>query len=100
MAATLPGLSLIYDRGVLHPAELAISRRGVLGAVDSEGEEEDEAEGGLGGLGGGEAVNGEVVRGGLERYRKGNLVKAGMVGVAFLVGVVGNWGDGWVGYGL
>lgn len=45
-------------------------------------------------------VNGEVVRGGLERYRKGNLVKAGMVAVAFWVGVIGNWGDGWVRYGF
>jgi len=94
MAATLPGLSLLYDRSVLAPVEMQISKtsRGVGVVVDDDGEEvlvEEEL-----------GVNGEVVRGGLERYRKGNLVKAGMVGVAFLVGVVGNWGDGWVGYGF
>ncbi|KAF8424754.1 hypothetical protein BGX38DRAFT_1334836, partial [Terfezia claveryi] len=82
MAATLPGLSLLYDRGVLAPVERAISKRsGGVGVVGDEGEEVEELD-----------VNGEVVRGGLEHYRKGNLVKAGMVGMAFLVGVVGNWG--------
>lgn len=90
MAATLPGLSLLYDRSVLVPVEKAILKRtGGVGVVDDEGEEVEELD-----------VNGEVVKGGLERYKKGNLVKAGMVGMAFLVGVVGNWGDGWVGYGF
>ncbi|KAF8418941.1 hypothetical protein EV426DRAFT_298762 [Tirmania nivea] len=90
MAATLPGLSLLYDCGVLAPMEVAISNRpGGVGVVDDEGVDVEDLD-----------VNGEVVRGDLERYRKGNLVKAGMVAVAFLVGVVGNWGDGWVGYGF
>lgn len=91
MAAALPGLSMAYDRSVLSPLEQVIARPvGGLDEdlVDTRATERDEL------------VNGEVVRIGLEKYCKGNLVKAGMVGVAFLVAVVGNWGDGWVGYGL
>lgn len=91
MAAAFPGLSIAYDCSVLSPLEEVIARP--VGGVDEElldarAIERDEL------------VNGEVVRIGLEKYRKGNLVKAGMIGMAFLVAVVGNWGDGWVGYGL
>jgi len=79
---------MLYDRKVLLPVEQSISRRTCWVGMDDDGREVDEA------------VNGEVIRTELERYRKGNLVKAGIVGVAFFVGVVGNWGDGWAGYGL
>ena len=82
---------MAYDRSVLLPLEQVIACP--VGGIhedllDARAIERDEL------------VNGEIVRIGLEKYRKGNLVKAGMVGVAFLVAVVGNWGDGWVGYGL
>jgi len=41
-----------------------------------------------------EAINGEVVRKGVERERKVEGVKAGIYGLAFTMGVVGLWGDG------
>ncbi|RPB17114.1 hypothetical protein P167DRAFT_479492 [Morchella conica CCBAS932] len=43
---------------------------------------------------GGVEVNGEVVRGGLERWRRWGLVRGGLLGMGFAMGVVGIWGDG------
>lgn len=39
-------------------------------------------------------VNGEVVRGGLEKWRVWGLVRGGIIGFGFAMGVVGIWGDG------
>jgi autophagy-related protein 33 len=41
-----------------------------------------------------EAVNGEIVRRGVERGRKVEAVRTGIWGLAFTLGVVGLWGDG------
>ncbi|KAL7270898.1 hypothetical protein RUND412_006378 [Rhizina undulata] len=38
-------------------------------------------------------VNGEVVRGGIENWRRWGLVRGLMVGVGFGLGLVGIWGD-------
>lgn len=39
-------------------------------------------------------VNGEVVRGGLENWRRWGLARGALVGVGFAMGVLGIWGDG------
>ena len=57
----------------------------VLG--DSEGmvsEEEDDVD----------AVNGEIVRGEMERFRFEQVLRMGFAGVGFAMSVVGIWGDG------
>jgi autophagy-related protein 33 len=41
-----------------------------------------------------EAVNGEIVRRGVERGRKVEAVRTGIWGLAFTLGVIGLWGDG------
>lgn len=41
-----------------------------------------------------EAVNGEIVRRGVERGRKVETVRTGIWGLAFTLGVIGLWGDG------
>lgn len=41
-----------------------------------------------------EAVNGEIVRRGVERGRKVEAVRTGIWGFAFMLGVVGIWGEG------
>lgn len=40
------------------------------------------------------AVNGEMVRRSVERFRVAQAVRAGVAGVGFLMSVVGIWGDG------
>ena len=42
----------------------------------------------------GEAVNGEVVRRGVERGRVVEAFRAGLWGFGFVMGIVGIWGDG------
>ena len=39
-------------------------------------------------------VNGEQVRGAVERFRKAEAWRTGVAGVAFAMGVIGIWGDG------
>lgn len=41
-----------------------------------------------------EAINGEIVRRGVERGRKVEAARTGIWGIAFTMGVVGLWGDG------
>lgn len=38
--------------------------------------------------------NGEVVRGGIEDWRRWGLLRGGLVGFGFFLGLVGIWGDG------
>ncbi|KAF8467408.1 hypothetical protein BDZ91DRAFT_782669 [Kalaharituber pfeilii] len=93
MASILPLLSLGYDHGVLSHVEKEILHRSSPAKISTAEEDEaaeEEAE---------EIVNGEIIRGGLEKYAQRNLVKAGVVGLGFLISLVGNWGDGWVPYG-
>jgi len=40
------------------------------------------------------ALNGEMVRRSVERFRVAQAVRAGVAGVGFLMSVVGIWGDG------
>lgn len=40
------------------------------------------------------AVNGEMVRRSMERFRVAQAVRAGVAGCGFLMSVVGIWGDG------
>ncbi|KAI5811293.1 hypothetical protein DFH27DRAFT_620349 [Peziza echinospora] len=88
ISAFLPLLAYGYDARVLKLVERDIANASSWRQYDDRGVV-------VGEEGGEEVVNGEAVRGGLERYRVGGLVRAGVVGVGFLVGVVGNWGDGW-----
>ena len=62
---------------------------------ESGGEEEWEVEGGKEGEGGG--VNGEAVREGMERWRRGQLGRGVVWGVGWVVTVIGLWGDGMAG---
>jgi len=41
-----------------------------------------------------EEVNGEVIRGQIEGFKTSQMIQAAVSGVAFVMSVVGIWGDG------
>lgn len=57
----------------------------VLSGKDGDGDRVD---------GEGDLINGEVVREGVERWRRGEWVRAGVAGLAWGMSIVGIWGDG------
>lgn len=80
LTAAMPVVGLVVEGARLKPVEF-----GVL-SVD--------ASVGRGKRRGDVDVNGEVVRGGLENWRRWGLVRGVVVGVGFGMGVLGIWGDG------
>lgn len=79
LTAAMPLLGLVVEKVRLKPVEFGVLS--VDTGVKVKGKKEAD-------------VNGEVVRGGLENWRRWGLVRGGVVGVGFGMGVMGIWGDG------
>lgn len=81
ITAAMPIVGVMIERLRLAPVELGVlsvdmgKRRGRSGQGEVD-------------------VNGEVVRGGLENWRRWGLVRGAVLGVGFGMGVLGIWGDG------
>lgn len=83
----MPGVNRLVRNGVSQEEEVEIKGMEESGVIiGSNGSSEDGEEQ--------EAVNGEIVRRGVERGRKAEAVRTGIWGLAFMLGVVGIWGEG------
>lgn len=80
LTAAMPLLGLVIEGARLKPVEFGVLSVDTAGAKAKGRKEVD--------------VNGEVVRGGLENWRRWGLVRGGVVAVGFGMGVMGIWGDG------
>lgn len=80
LTAAMPLLGLAVEGARLKPVQFGVLSVDTAGAK-AKGRKEVE-------------INGEVVRGGLENWRRWGLVRAAVVGVGFGMGVMGIWGDG------
>ncbi|QDS74730.1 hypothetical protein FKW77_000890 [Venturia effusa] len=86
-AGFVPGVNRFVRNGVSQEEEVDIKgmeESGVIVGSNGSSESGEEQE----------TVNGEIVRRGVERGRKVEAVRTGIWGLAFLLGVVGIWGEG------
>jgi len=84
---------LISPRGGKHPY-LILATLPIAAAVGVERHKLAGVEHGVRALDDGEGqANGEAVQGGMEAWRKWGLLRGGIVGVGFAVGLVGIYGD-------